>query len=86
MGVAVLVIVAVYVTVGVGVADFNGELSPSNQKITITAPAISNIAAPIITAIGVLFRICSRLRCASIIFWGESFSLICLSSQSTDTR
>ena len=44
---------------GVGVeAGFKGEFSPNNQKISAAAPAMSRIAAPIITAIGVLCRIC----------------------------
>jgi hypothetical protein len=58
MGVAVLVCVGVKVTVGVGVAAFNGELSPNNQNIIAAAPAMRRIAAPIMTAIGVLCRIC----------------------------
>jgi hypothetical protein len=75
-GVAVSAMVGVDVTVGVGVADLNGELSPNNQKISAAAPAMRRIAAPIMTAIGVFCRICWRLRWASITFWGDSFSLI----------
>jgi len=56
--VAVAVIVGVKVAVGVGVAALNGELSPNNQKISAAAPAMSKTAAPIMTAIGVLCRIC----------------------------
>jgi hypothetical protein len=79
-GVAVLVGVGVLVTVGVGVGPLSGEFSPNSQKINAAAPATSKIAAPIITAIGVPCRICWRLRCASITFWGDSFSLMRFSS------
>ncbi len=49
----------VYVAVGVEVGSgINGELPPNNQKISAAAPAMSRIAAPIMTAIGVLCRIC----------------------------
>jgi len=47
---------------------------------------MSRIAAPIMTAIGVLPRICVRLRCASITFWGDSFSVISLSSHAKDAQ
>jgi hypothetical protein len=75
-GVAVCVLVGVNVNVGVSVGDLRGELSPSNQNINAAAPAMRRMAAPIIITVGVFCRICWRLRCASITFWGDSFSLM----------
>ena len=57
-GVLVFVGARVKVAVGVCVAAANGELLPNSQKINAAAPATSKIAAPIIRAIGVPFRIC----------------------------